>query len=116
MVTLEKSEKRKNHSNRVKITLKTSETHSKASENHSKTRVNFTFLGGLTEGQLETKSCPSVCFGPKVIHSFGVVFTLFEVIFTHFGMIFTRFESHFQSEWFLHFFILLKSNRFTLLH
>ena len=36
MVTLQKSGKRKNHSNRVKITLKKSENHSKASENRSK--------------------------------------------------------------------------------
>ena len=36
MVTLQKSGKRKNHSNRMKITLKKSENHSKASENHSK--------------------------------------------------------------------------------
>ena len=35
MVTLQKSEKRKDHSNRVKTTLKMSENHSKASENHS---------------------------------------------------------------------------------
>ena len=51
MVTLQKSEKRKDHSNRVKITLKTSENHSKASENHSEEsenhskRVTFTFWG-----------------------------------------------------------------------
>ena len=58
MVTLQKSEKRKDHSNRVKITLKTSENLSKASENHSEEsenhsqRVTFTFF---TEGQLKTK-------------------------------------------------------------
>ena len=51
MVTLQKSGKRKNHSNRVKITLKKSENHSKASENHSK-KVNFTSWGKLAEGQL----------------------------------------------------------------
>ena len=51
MVTLQKSAKRKNHSNRVKITLKKSENHSKASENRSKEsenhskRVNFTSWG-----------------------------------------------------------------------
>ena len=51
MVTLQKCEKRKDHSNRVKITLKTSENHSKASENHSEEsenhskRVTFTFWG-----------------------------------------------------------------------
>ena len=61
MVTLQKSEKRKDHSNRVKITLKMSENHSKASENHSEEsenhskRVTFTFWGELTDGQLETK-------------------------------------------------------------
>ena len=58
MVTLQKSEKRKHHSNRVKITLKTSENHSKASENHSEESENqsqksdFHFWGELTEGQL----------------------------------------------------------------
>ena len=51
MVTLQKSEKRKDHSNRVKITLKMSENHSKASENHSEEsenhskRVTFTVWG-----------------------------------------------------------------------
>ena len=49
MVTLQKSVKRKDHPNRVKITLKTSENHSQASENHSEEsenhskRVTFTF-------------------------------------------------------------------------
>ena len=58
MVTLQQSEKRKKHSNRVKITLKTSENHSKVSENHSKksenhsNRVNLTLRGSA---QLETK-------------------------------------------------------------
>ena len=58
MVTLQQSGKRKNHSNRVKITLKKSENHSKASENRSKEsenhskRVNFTSWGKLAEGQL----------------------------------------------------------------
>ena len=58
MVTLQKSGKRKNPSNRVKITLKKSENHSKASENRSKEsenhskRVNFTSWGKLAEGQL----------------------------------------------------------------
>ena len=72
MVTLQKSEKREDHSNRVKITLKTSENHSKASENHSEESENhsiqksdFHFLGELTEGQLETKRCPSVSFPKK---------------------------------------------------
>ena len=59
MVTLQKSEMRKDHSNRVKITLKTSENHSKARENHSEESENhsknFHFFGELTEGQLETK-------------------------------------------------------------
>ena len=72
MVTLQKSEKRKDHSNRVKITLKTSENHSKASENHSEEsenhskRVAFTFLGELTEGQLETKELSLSKFPKKV--------------------------------------------------
>ena len=66
MVTLQKREKRKDHSNRVKITLKTSENHSKASKNHSEEseshskRVTFTFWRELTEGQLfclEHKTC-----------------------------------------------------------
>ena len=63
MFTLQKSEKCKNHSNRVKITLKKSENHSEASENSSKEsenhskRVKFTFWGKLTEGQL-------FCFEP----------------------------------------------------
>ena len=60
MGTLQKSGKAfyKNHSNRVKITLKKSENHSKASENRSKEsenhskRVNFTSWGKLAEGQL----------------------------------------------------------------
>ena len=60
MVTLQKSEKRKDHSNRVKITLKTSENHSKASEKllllwrewESLQKSDFHFLGELTEGQL----------------------------------------------------------------
>ena len=61
MVTLQKSEKRKDHSNRVKITLKTSENHSKASENHSEEsenhskRVTFTFWGSsLRDSSLES--------------------------------------------------------------
>ena len=40
MVTLQKSVKHKKHSNRVKITLKKSENHSKASENRSKENEN----------------------------------------------------------------------------
>ena len=59
MVTLQKSEKRKDHSNRVKITsLKTSESHSKASENHSEEsenhskRVTFTFWGSSLRGSV----------------------------------------------------------------
>ena len=51
MVTLQKSEKCKNHSNPVKITLKMNENYSKVSENHYK-RVNFAFYGKLIEGQL----------------------------------------------------------------
>ena len=49
MVTLQKSEERKNHSNRVKIFFNMSENHSKASEknycknseNHSKKSENY---------------------------------------------------------------------------
>ena len=60
MVTLQKSEKRKNHYNRVKITLKTSENHSKASENHSKksekhSKWVISLLGELTGGQFRNK-------------------------------------------------------------
>ena len=71
MVTLQKSEKRKDHSNRVKITLKTSENHSKASENHSEEsenhskRVTFTFLGSSQRDSSKQKSCPSVSFPKK---------------------------------------------------
>ena len=66
MVTLQKSEKRKDHSNRVKITLKTSENHSKASENHSEEsenhskRVTFTFWGSSLRDSSFVSSCPSV--------------------------------------------------------
>ena len=71
MVTLQKSEKRKDHFNRVKITLKTSENHSKVSENHSKKsenhskRVTFTFLGSSQRDSSNQKSCPSVSFPKK---------------------------------------------------
>ena len=66
MVALQKSEKRKDHSNRVKITLKTSENHSKASENHSEESENhskgvtFTFWGSSLRDSSKQKSCPSV--------------------------------------------------------
>ena len=62
MVTLQKSAKCKEHSNIVKINLKTSENHSKASENHSKKSenhskiVNFTFLGKLVDSSF-VSSC-----------------------------------------------------------
>ena len=39
-ITLQKSEKRKNHPNRMIINLNTSENHSKASEDHSKKSEN----------------------------------------------------------------------------
>ena len=104
MVTLQKSGKRKIHSNRVKITLKKSENHSKASENRSKEshnhskRVNFTSLGELIEGRLETKELSLRELPPRSeIHSFGVIFTLFGAIFTRFGMIFALFEGDFHS-------------------
>ena len=71
MVTLQQSEKHKKHSNRVKITLKTSENHSEVSENHSKKSENH-FLGEHTEGQLETKEL-SLCELPQ-----KVKFTLLE--------------------------------------
>ena len=63
MVTLKLSEKRKKHSNRVKITLKTSENHSKVSENHSKkgenhsNRVNFTLMGNAQRDSKELSLC-----------------------------------------------------------
>ena len=68
MVTLQKSEKRKDHSNRVKISLKTSENHSKSSENHSEIsenhskRVTFTFLESSLRDSSKQKSCPSMLF------------------------------------------------------
>ena len=60
--TLQKSGKREKHSNRVKITLKTSKNHSKASENHSKerensNRANFTFLGGSLRDNTFVSGC-----------------------------------------------------------
>ena len=97
MVTLQKSEKRKDHSNRVKITLKTSANHSKASENHFEEsenhskRVTFTFWGSsLRDSSKQIKELS-------------------------FRMIFTRFESDFHSvRVVLTLFTLLKSNHFTL--
>ena len=111
MVTLQKSEKRKDHSNRVKITLKTSENHSKASENHSEEsknyskRVTFTFWGELTEGQLETKEL-SLCELPQkvkftLLEWFSLFLEWFSLTLEWFSLvlraIFTRLE------WFLHF-------------
>ena len=118
MVTLQNSEKRKNHSNRVKITLRTSENHSKANENHSKksethsgkknkTKQNkkrkllqkseFHFWVELTEEQLETKELFFSELPPPKKKTVNVKFTLFGVIFTRFGMIFTRSEINFHS-------------------
>ena len=81
--------KRENHSNRIKITLKTGEIHFKASENHSK-RVKFIFWkrtdGLLICFELHLCECPQ-----------KVISTLFGVIFIRFGIIFTRFESDFHS-------------------
>ena len=122
MVTLQKSGKRKNHSNRVKITLKKSENHSKASENRSKEsenhskRVNFTSWGKLAEGQLFCFELSLYELPPRSeIHSFGVIFTLFGAIFTRFGMIFTLFEGDFHSISVVFMLpTLLKSNHFTL--
>ena len=102
----------------MKITLKTSENHSKVSENHSikrksehhSNRVNFTFWGSSQRDSSFISSCPSVR-SPLKWNSLYVIFTLFGVIFTHFGMIFTRFESDFHSvRVFLTIFTLLKSN------
>ena len=65
MVILQKSEKRKDHSNRVKIALKTSENHSKASENHSEEsenhskRVTFTFWGSSLRDSSKQKTFQS---------------------------------------------------------
>ena len=78
MVTLQKSEKRKDHSNRVKITLKTSDNESFQSEWESLQREwesvqksDFHLLGELTEGQLETKQWFSFGWsGPYAFHSF----------------------------------------------
>ena len=88
MVTLNRVkiiERCKKHSKRVKITPKTSQNHSqnecksiqkesgssKKSENHS-TRVNFTFWGKLTEGQLFSLfgGAPSVSSQKIKINSF----------------------------------------------
>ena len=61
MVTLQKSEKCKDHSNRVKITLKTSEKSFQSEwkslrrEWESLQKSDFHFFGELTEGQLKTK-------------------------------------------------------------
>ena len=87
MVTLQKSEKRKKHSNRVKITLKTSKNHSKASENHSKERenrskrVNFTFLGSSPRDSTFVSGCD--------FHSLWNDFTRFESDFHSVRVVFT---------------------------
>ena len=100
----------KSLSKRVKIIPKWVKITPKKSENHSN-RVNFTFLGKLTEGPLETNELSLSELPQKV------KFTLFGVIFTHFGMIFTRFKSNFHSVRVVFtLFTLLKSNHFPLLH
>ena len=100
MVTM--SKKRKNHSNRMKITLKRVKIipkrvtiTPKKGEKHSK-RVNFHFLGSSQKDSSKQKSYPSVSF-------------------TRFGITFTRFESDLHSVMF-ELFTLLKINHFTLLH
>ena len=61
MVTLQKSERREKHSNRVKITLKTGAYHSKVNESHSKKewtslqKREFYFFKEAHVYQLETK-------------------------------------------------------------
>ena len=93
MVTLQKSEKRKGHSNRVKITLKTSENHSKASENHSEEsenhfkRVTFTFWGSSLRDSSKQKSCPSRF--ESDFHSVRVVLTLFTLLKSNHFTLFT---------------------------
>ena len=63
---IKRVKKCKNHSNRVKIALKTNENQSKVSENHSKksenhsNRVNFTFWGSSQRDGSFVSSCPSV--------------------------------------------------------
>ena len=100
MVTLQKSGKRKNHSNQVKITPK----------------EWISFLGGAHRGTARNKRAVPLWAPPRSeIHSFGVIFTLFGAIFTHFGMIFTLFEGDFQSIRVIFMLsTLLKSNHFNL--
>ena len=85
MVTLQKSEKRKNHSNRVKITLKTCEKSFQSEwKSLQKSEFHF-FFWESTEGQL---FCSELSFFelPK-----KVKFTLLEWFSIFFGVIFTRF-------------------------
>ena len=120
MVTLQKSGKRKNHSNRVKITLKKSENHSKASENFSKESENnpkewISLLGGAHRGTARNERAVPQRASPKKWNSLFWIFTLFGAIFTRFGTIFTLFEGDFHLIRVVFMLsTLLKSNHFTL--
>ena len=83
MVSLQKSEKRKNYSYQVKIILTTSEIHSKASinyckksENHSK-RVKTTFGGAHGRKAQNKRTVPLWDSKKSKINSFGGVFRSF---------------------------------------
>ena len=85
MITLQKSKKHKNPSNRVKIT----HTHKKRT---SLQKSEYHLFWELTEGQLEAKELSLSELhkkNVKSIYSPGVIFTLFGVIFTRFERNFT---------------------------
>ena len=90
-------EKRKNHSQRVKITPKKSENHSKI------VYFTFFFLGGGAHRR--TGSCPYVSSQKSAIHPFGVIFTRFWGDFHSFRVFFTLFNDFhsFKSDHFTHF-------------
>ena len=103
MVTLQKRGKSKNHSNRMKLTLKKSENHSKASENPPK-RVKITpkewisLLGGAHRETARNKRAVPQWASPKKWNPlFWSDFHSLWRIFTRFGMIFTLFEGEFHS-------------------
>ena len=99
----------------MKITLKTSENHSKVSENHSKksendsNRVNFTFWGSSQRESSFVSSCPSVR-SPLKWNS--LYWSDFHSFWSDFHSLWNDFHS---VRVFLTLFTLLKSNHFTLL-
>ena len=98
MVSLQKSEKRKNYSYQVKIILQVKFIPKRVSITAKRVKITpkelKPLLGELTEGKLKTKEL-SLCEIPKKVKLtlLGVFFAHFEVSFTRFGMIFTHFES-----------------------